>query len=130
MSDKPKSILQLKTQEKIKHLLMEMFSKSEMYVGKDRIFISITNVDISPNLRNLKVYVDILNMDQKNKKIVVKKINSENIYSIKDLIAKKINLRYVPEIIFILDDSNEKIYKMNKIIEAEAKKISDEKIKK
>lgn len=125
MSDKSKSVLQLRTQEKIKHILLNFFSKSEMSLGKQTFFISITNVDISPDLRNLKVYIDIMNMEEKYKKDVIKNLNKENLYVIKNLLATKLNLRYVPEPLFILDNSNEKIFKMNKIIQEEAKKFKN-----
>ena len=108
MSDKPKSVLQLKTQKKIQHILLDFFSKGEMSLGGKNFTLSITNVDISPNLRNLKVYVDISNMEEKNKKLVIKHLNEQDIYTIKKLLADKINLRYVPETIFILDESNAK----------------------
>ena len=125
MSDKPKSVLQIRTQEKIQHILLNLFSKSEMSLGGKSIFISITNVDISPDLRNLKIYIDIINMDLENKKKVVKSLNKDNIYVIKDTLAKKLNLRYVPEPLFIVDDSNEKLYRMNKIIDEESKKFEN-----
>ena len=125
MSDKPKSVLQIRTQEKIQHILLNLFSKSEMSLGGKSFFISITNVDISPDLRNLKIYIDIINMDLENKKKVVKSLNKDNIYVIKDTLAKKLNLRYVPEPLFIVDDSNEKLYRMNKIIDEESKKFEN-----
>lgn len=122
MSDKPKSVLQLKTQKKIQHILLDFFSKGEMSLGGKNFTLSITNVDISPNLRNLKVYVDISNMEEKNKKLVIKHLNEQDIYTIKKLLADKINLRYVPETIFILDESNAKLLKMEKLIQEEYKK--------
>ncbi len=123
MSDKPKSVLQLKTQKKIQHILLDFFSKGEMSLGGKNFTLSITNVDISPNLRNLKVYVDISNMEEKNKKLVIKHLNEQDIYTIKKLLADKINLRYVPETIFILDESNAKLLKMEKLIQEESKKF-------
>lgn len=125
MSDKPKSVLQLKTQKKIQHILLEFFSKGEMSLGGQNFTLSINEVDISPNLRNLKVYVDISNMEEKNKKLVIKHLNEQDIYVIKKLLADKINLRYVPETIFILDESNAKLLKMEKLIKEEAKKYEE-----
>lgn len=125
MSDKPKSVLQLKTQKKIQHILLEFFSKGEMSLGGQNFTLSINEVDISPNLRNLKVYVDISNMEDKNKKLVIKHLNEQDIYVIKKLLADKINLRYVPETIFILDESNAKLLKMEKLIKEEAKKYEE-----
>jgi len=124
MSNKPKSLLQLRIQEKIKHILLDLFSKSEMSLDNRKFFISVVNVDISPDLRNLKVYIDIINMDIKNKKRVAANLNKENFGVIKNILAKKLNLKYVPEPLFIADDSNEKLYKMSQLIEKESKKFT------
>lgn len=123
MAIKEKSVLQLKIQTKIEHLLLEMFSKSEMSFGNKKFSITITNVDISPDFKNLKIFIEISNIDKKQKEEVIKNLNTKNIYTIKKLLAEKVNLRYVPEVIFILDNSNEKLFKMNKIIENERKKF-------
>lgn len=123
MTVKEKSVLQLKIQTKIEHLLLEMFSKSEMSFGDKKFSITITNVDISPDFKNLKIFIEVSNIDKKQKEEVIKNLNTKNIYTIKKLLAEKVNLRYVPEVIFILDNSNEKLFKMNKIIENERKKF-------
>lgn len=122
MSNKSKSILQFRIQKNIQHLLLNLFSKSEMSLGENKFFISVNDVDISPDLRNLKIFVDIQNIDESRKKDIIKLLNKDNIFIIKDLLAKNINLRYVPEPIFILDNSNEKLFKMEKIIEKEKEK--------
>ena len=123
MAVKEKSVLQLKIQTKIQHLLLELFSKSDMSLGENKFSITITNVDISPDLKNLKVFVEISNLDKKHKEEVIKNLNTKNIYTIKKLLADKVNLRYVPEVLFILDNSSEKLFKMSKIIEKEKKKF-------
>lgn len=128
-SDKEKSILQLKTEKKIQHILLDMLTKSEMSLNDETFFISVNNVDISPDLRNLKIFIDISNMDIKNKQKVVKEFNNKYIYTVKDLIAKKINLRYVPEIMFYLDDTNEKIAQIEEIINKEKQKYKKEQSK-
>lgn len=122
---KEKSVLQLRIQEKIQKVLLEMFRESDLSFCGKRFFISITTVDISPNLRNLKVSIDILNTDEKAKIKIIQKLNKENIFAIKDLIAKKVNLRYVPEVVFILDNSEERSYNINKIIEKESEKFGN-----
>lgn len=123
MSSNPKSVLQLRMQEKIQHVMLEFFSKGEMSIGGESFSISITNVDISPNLRNLKVYVDFSIKNEKNKKLVVEHLNKHDMYVIKKLLAEKINLRYVPETIFILDETNAKLLKMEELIKKESKKF-------
>ena len=123
MAVKEKSVLQLKIQTKIQHLLLELFSKSDMSLGENKFSIIITNVDISPDLKNLKVFIEISNLDKKHQDEVIKNLNTKNIYTIKKLLADKVNLRYVPEVLFILDNSSEKLFKMSKIIEKEKKKF-------
>lgn len=123
MSSNPKSVLQLRMQEKIQRVMLEFFSKGEMSIGGEGFSISITNVDISPNLRNLKVYVDFSIKNEKNKKLVVEHLNKHDMYVIKKLLAEKINLRYVPETIFILDETNAKLLKMEELIKKESKKF-------
>ena len=123
MAVKEKSVLQLKIQTKIQHLLLELFSKSDMSLGENKFSIIITNVDISPDLKNLKVFVEISNLDKKHQDEVIKNLNTKNIYTIRKLLADKVNLRYVPEVLFILDNSSEKLFKMSKIIEKEKKKF-------
>ena len=123
MSSNPKSVLQLRTQEKIQHVMLEFFSKGEMSIDGEGFSISITNVDISPNLRNLKVYVDFSIKNEKNKKLVVEHLNKHDMYVIKKLLAEKINLRCVRERIFILDETNAKLLKMEELIKKESKKF-------
>ena len=62
MTVKEKSVLQLKIQTKIEHLLLEMFSKSEMSFGDKKFSITITNVDISPDFKNLKIFIEVSNI--------------------------------------------------------------------
>ena len=124
MANKPKSVFQLKMQTKIQHLLLELFSKSEMTLNNEKILLSITDVDISPDLKNLKIFIDILNIDKTNKVKIVKKLNKDNVGSIKKMLAEKVNLKFVPEVLFILDESNEKLFRMNEILEKENKFFS------
>ena len=118
MTVKEKSVLQLKIQTKIEHLLLEMFSKSVLSFVDKKFSITITNVDISPDFKNLKIFIEVSNINKKQKEEVVKNLNTKNIYTIKKLLAEKV--------IFILDNSNEKLFKMNKIIENEKKKFKYE----
>lgn len=92
-----------------------------MSLGDKKFSIAISDVDISPDLKNLKILVDIPNIDKEYRIKVVKNLNKENIFVIRKLLAEKVNLRYVPEVIFVLDESNEKLFKIGKIIEKEAK---------
>jgi ribosome-binding factor A len=116
---KEKSILQLRKQKQIRNLVQSLFINGNFQYKDKRFFIGISDIDISPDLRNLKIFVEILDLELKTKNEVVKRLNKENVFAVKSLLAEKINIRYVPEILFVLDDSAEKVEKINKLIEKE-----------
>ena len=66
--------------------------------------ISVTRAKITPDLKYAKVYVSILN--SKNAKDTLANLKKSAGY-IRTEIAKRINLRITPELIFVLDDSME-----------------------
>lgn len=66
--------------------------------------ISVTRVRITPDFKYAKVYVSILN--SKNVKDTFANLKKSSGY-IRTEIAKRINLRITPEIVFVLDDSME-----------------------
>ena len=66
--------------------------------------ISVTKAKITPDLKYAKVYVSILN--SKNIKTTFANIKKASGF-IRSEVAKRINLRITPELIFVLDDSME-----------------------
>ncbi len=66
--------------------------------------ISVTRAKITPDLKYAKVYVSILN--SKNIKETLANLKKSSGF-IRSEIAKRINLRITPELIFVLDDSME-----------------------
>lgn len=66
--------------------------------------ISITKVKTTPDLRFARVYVTMINEKSKKENLSILKQSSGYVRS---AIAKKINLRYTPELIFEFDDSLE-----------------------
>jgi len=75
--------------------------------------ISVTRVKITPDLKYAKVYVSILNSkNTKNPFVNLKKSSG----FIRTEIAKRINLRITPELIFVLDDSMEYGAKIDQIL--------------
>ena len=75
--------------------------------------ISVTKTKITPDLKYAKVYVSILN--SKNVKESFANLKKSSGY-IRTEIAKRINLRITPEIIFVLDDSMEYGAKIDQIL--------------
>lgn len=75
--------------------------------------ISVTRAKITPDLKYAKVYVSILN--SKNVKDTLANLKKSAGF-IRSEIAKRINLRITPELIFVLDDSMEYGAKIDKIL--------------
>ena len=85
--------------------------------------ISVTGAKITPDLKYAKVFVSILNAE--NTETSCENLKTSAGY-IRTEIAKKINLRITPEIIFEIDNSMEYGAKMDKLIE-EVRKQDEEK---
>ena len=82
--------------------------------------ISVTKAKVTPDLKFAKVYVSILNA--KNTKQTLAALKKASPF-VRSEIAKRINLRITPEIIFELDDSMEYGARIDSIL----KKIMPEK---
>lgn len=75
--------------------------------------MSVTRVKITPDLKYAKVYVSILN--SKNTQKTMEALKKSSGY-IRTEIAKRINLRITPELVFELDDSMEYGERIDKIL--------------
>jgi ribosome-binding factor A len=93
--------------ERVQEALRQEISKIVQNEIKDpRIgFITITKVDLTKDLRYAKVYFSVLG-EMKDKDLALKGLYSAKGY-IKNLVAERIKLRFVPEVIFKIDDSLE-----------------------
>ena len=75
--------------------------------------ISVTKVKVTPDLKYAKVYVSLLNSKNEEKTIEALK-NSAGF--VRSLVAKRINLRITPELVFEKDDSMEYGMKIDSIL--------------
>lgn len=66
--------------------------------------ISITKVDTTPDFRYARVYVSMINIG--NKKDALKALKKASGF-VRSEIAKKVNLKYTPEIVFEFDETIE-----------------------
>ncbi len=87
--------------------------------------ISVTKVDTTSDLKYSKVFVSVLGSD------AVKSDTMDGLKScsgfIRKELARRINLRYTPELKFILDDSLDNAFKIDSLIrEANKNSSSDE----
>ena len=100
-----KSQRQLKVGEELRHLISNALHRETFY---DEIIessnITITEVNVSPDLKNAKVY--IMPLGGKQKLEVLNSLNKVKGH-IKKLISSAITLRQIPKINFIIDNSFE-----------------------
>jgi ribosome-binding factor A len=75
--------------------------------------ISVTKAKITPDLKYAKIYVSILN--SKNEKETMDGLKQSSGF-IRTQIAKRINLRITPELVFVRDDSIEYGAKIDSIL--------------
>lgn len=76
--------------------------------------ISVTKVDTTPDLRFARVYVSMINAkNNKNNLAILKKCSG----FIRSMIAKRVNLRTTPELIFLFDESIEYGSRIDSILE-------------
>ena len=100
-----KSQRQLKVGEELRHLISNALLRETFY---DQIIennnITITEVNVSPDLKNAKVY--IMPLGGENKFEVLDSLNKAN-GRIKKLISNNINLRQIPKLQFRIDETFE-----------------------
>ncbi len=75
--------------------------------------ISVTKVKTSSDLKNARVYISILN--SKSKKNTMEGLKNATGF-IRSELAKRVNLRYTPELIFELDETLEYGAKIDNIL--------------
>lgn len=76
--------------------------------------ISVTKVDTTPDLRFARVYVSMINSkSNKGNLAILKKCSGY----IRSMIAKRVNLRITPELVFLFDESIEYGSRIDSILE-------------
>ena len=115
--DKEVSQRQLRVQELLKSALNEILIRGESKNPfLDNILVTITHVNVSPDLRNAKFYIvpttisdteEIINALNASKKIIRKKI------------VDKVNLKYAPEISFYFDETINEIERLDELFSSE-----------
>jgi len=76
--------------------------------------VVVTDLVLSRDLRHAKVFVSSINQDV-NKSTVLKSLDNAKGY-IKNIISDEIRLRYIPEFIFLYDDSANYGFKIDNLL--------------
>jgi ribosome-binding factor A len=77
-------------------------------------FITVTEVDLSPDLRNAKVFVQIMG-DEKDRKDSLIGLQRAASY-IRSDVASRVLLRYMPQLRFIYDERLDKAERINQLL--------------
>lgn len=105
---------------KLQDLLREEISSMILRDIKDPGFglITILDVKMTEDLKYAKVFYSVYGSDEEKEK-TVKALKRSRGY-IKFLLGERLKLRYMPDISFVIDDSYEKIARIEEILKKEA----------
>jgi ribosome-binding factor A len=114
----------LKVGETIRHALSEIFLRGECHVPiLDSASITVSEVRVSPDLKNATAYV--MPLAGSNKEVILEalKINSG---LIRTALARKVTLKFTPKIFFKIDESFEEAGKINILLKSALPPANDE----
>lgn len=77
-------------------------------------FPTVTEVDIAPDYSQAKVYVSFLGKNYKKRDGLEALKRSKG--HIKSMLAKRVSMRKIPDLVFIVDDSLDKADRIEKLI--------------
>ena len=98
--------------EELRKIISNIFLKD---VNDPRVgFITVTRIELTNDLRYARVYYSVLG-DQDSKQATVEALE-ENLSQIRRLAIQRINMKFAPEMHFILDTSIEKGMEIENIL--------------
>lgn len=116
-----KSQRQLQIGENIKRVMSEIFFREDVATIPGSL-ITILEADVSPDAKNVRVFVDIFGNEEHHAEII-RKLN-DAVPHFRYQLAKKVNLRVVPEITFALDKTASRVSSLESLINDEAAKLN------
>ncbi len=111
-----------KISEEIKRELSSMIM-NELKDPRVKGLVSITHVDVTNDLRFAKVYVSVF-ADEESRNSALKGLSKASGY-LRSELAKRLRLRYTPELIFKIDNSIEYGSKINKMLSEIGNDVGD-----
>ena len=110
----PFSQRQLRVGELIKQSLGQIFLRDEAKVPKiDTKSITVTEVRMSPDLKNARAYVIPLGGKDSDEAV---SILTEFSYRIRKVLSKKVDMKFLPRVSFVNDESFDYAEKIEKLI--------------
>jgi ribosome-binding factor A len=114
-SSREGNMLPYKRSQRVGDLIREEVAEIIMYRLKDpRIgFVTVTGVDMSPDMKNARVYVSILK--EEDRELTLEILNSSKSF-IRSLLSKRLSMKFIPTVEFRFDTSIEYGYKIDKLL--------------
>ena len=108
--------------------VMKVISEALRYSKDPRIspMTSVMDVEVAPDLKTCKVWVTVMG-DEEDRLRTQEGLKSASGY-IRSTLAKELNMRYTPELRFIMDDSIEYAINMSKKIDEVTAKDNEARI--
>jgi ribosome-binding factor A len=112
-----KSQRQLQIGENLKRIIADIFLRDDISL-KSGGYVTVLEADVSPDAKNAKIFVDIFGNEAMHDKIIesLNKMAPQFRYQM----AKKLTLRAIPEIQFVLDKTQVKAMSLEALIKNEA----------
>lgn len=108
--------MKYKRSKRVQELLLEEISKLIQFELKDpRIgFATLTGVNLTDNLKHARIYVSIIG-DDVQKSDTLEGLQSARGF-IRSWLGKNLNLRYIPELDFQLDETAENAQNISRLL--------------
>lgn len=104
----------LRVGEEIRHAIADILLRGEVHsIDLFGASITVSEVRVSPDLKNATVYVMPLGGENKKEKLEALKAASPEI---RHLVSKRMKLRHMPKLFFALDNSFEEAERINTLL--------------
>ena len=102
--------------ETIKRNFGQVLQSEGSYIYGSDPFVTVTSVNMSPDMSIAKIYLSVYNIDDKQN--VILEMDEENT-RLRGALAHRIkrHVRRIPEIQFYLDDTLDEMYRLNEIFD-------------
>lgn len=112
--------METKRQKQVAELVKRNFSmvlqQEGTYIYGARVMVTVTNVKVSPDLNQAKVYLSVFNTD--NKQAVILEME-EHHPRLQQALGQRLRrqVRRVPEVAYYLDDTLDEMYRLNALFD-------------
>lgn len=121
--NKPNFNRHLRVGEEIRHALSSLLMRGEVHEFASTVPVTVSEVRVSPDLRHATAFV--LPLGGKDKANVLKALR-EATAAFRYALAQEVELQFMPQIRFELDESFDQADKISKILKADEKKRKPE----